>query len=73
MKNKERDIEKACRMCEHAELLVDENVVLCERKGIVKADGCCRRFIYDTLKRIPPKNAPAPKLEYVDIDGAAKP
>ena len=68
MKNNKPDIEKLCRSCEHAELLVDSGVVLCERKGIVRADGLCRKFIYDPLKRIPPKNAPAQKLEFVDID-----
>ena len=69
MKGKKYDIEKMCRTCERAELLVDTDTVLCERKGIVRADGVCRKFIYDTLKRIPPQdNAQSPKLEYVDID-----
>ncbi len=68
MKNK-HEIEKSCRTCEHAELLVDTDRVLCERKGIVASDGLCRKFIYDVLKRVPPKNNPdRPKLEYIDID-----
>ena len=70
MKSKKYDIEKMCRTCEHAELLVDTDKVLCERKGIVPADNVCRKFIYDALKRVPSKNNPqAPKLEYIDIDG----
>ena len=69
MRNR-HEIEKMCRTCEHAELLVDTDRVLCDRKGIVKADGICRKFVYDILKRVPPKNNPeAPKLEYIDIDG----
>ncbi len=68
MKRKVPEIEKMCRTCEHAELLVDPDVVLCEKKGIVSAGNVCRKFIYDTLKRVPPKKAEAPKLEYIDID-----
>ena len=69
MKSKKYDIEEMCRTCEHAELLVDTDTVLCERKGIVRADSVCRKFIYDVLKRVPPKNnVSAPKLEFVDID-----
>ena len=67
--SKKFDYEKMCRTCEHAEPLVDTDKVLCEKKGIVRADSVCRKFIYDALKRVPPKAAAAPKLEYVDIDG----
>ena len=68
MKRKNDDLEMMCRSCERAEILVDKDVVLCEKKGIVPANGVCRKFIYDALKRVPPVAPEAPKLEFVDID-----
>jgi hypothetical protein len=32
---------------------IDEDTVACRRKGPVPAEGSCRRFKYDPLKRIP--------------------
>lgn len=29
--------------------------MLCTRKGVVEADGSCRKFRYDPFKRIPPR------------------
>ena len=68
MKKRYEELERSCRTCERAELLENKDIVLCEKKGIVAPNGLCRKFIYDPLKRVPPKIAPAPKLEYVDID-----
>lgn len=49
-----KDIEPRCAYCKRGALL-DEEQVLCVRKGIVSVGGSCRRFRYDPLKRTPPK------------------
>lgn len=49
-----KNIEPRCAYCAHAGR-VNEREVACSRKGIVAADGHCRRFKYDPLKRIPPR------------------
>ncbi len=56
MKNQEyihSDYPKCCRYCEKGSLSFDESAVLCEKKGIVGPDDCCKKFVYDPLKRVP--------------------
>ncbi len=50
----EKNIEPHCVYCQWGTPL-DENRIVCRKKGIVAAGGSCRRFRYDPLKRIPPK------------------
>lgn len=47
-------IERSCSYCIHAAHL-DENQVLCAKKGVKPMDGKCFRFRYDPCKRIPRK------------------
>lgn len=47
-------IEKSCSYCEYGTKLNDEQV-LCIKKGIVSMDGKCRKFTYDPCKRVPLK------------------
>ncbi len=49
-----KKIEKSCAYCEHATMLNDEQV-LCIKKGIMPSDTKCRKFSYDPCKRIPVK------------------
>ena len=49
-----KKIEKSCSYCVHSAKLDDENV-LCAKKGIKPTTGKCMRFRYDPTKRIPPK------------------
>ena len=49
-----KKIEKSCRYCAHCTLLED-NQVLCTKKGVVSVYGKCRKFSYDPCKRIPCK------------------
>ncbi len=60
--------EKICAYCENAAPLFHEDTVLCSDKGIVNKGYTCRKFSYDPLKRVPPKGAHAPKLDFIDID-----
>ena len=68
MKRINDQLERMCITCEHSVSLVDESIVLCKRRGIVPAGNICKRFVYDPLKRIPPRRTAAPKLDYIDID-----
>ncbi len=60
--------ERICAFCEAATPLYDDDLMLCNDKGIVDCRYSCRKFSYDPLKRkVRLKNA-APALEYVDIE-----
>ena len=48
-----KDIEPQCAYCKRGSP-VSETEVMCLKKGIVAADGSCRSFRYDPLKRVPP-------------------
>ncbi len=68
MKKNYEDIDQICAMCENSKKIFDPENVLCKIHGIVEATNKCRKFVYDPLKRIPPRNANPIPLEYVDID-----
>ena len=50
----EKKIEPRCAYCKRGAVL-DEDRVMCMKKGIVSPAGSCRRFKYEPLKRVPPK------------------
>ncbi len=56
---------KACAYCIHATML-DEDSVLCSKKGVRSPDQKCRKFYYDPCKRIPPK---AKAMDFSKYDG----
>lgn len=45
---------RACQNCQHG-TKIDEDKILCTRKGVVSCDGKCWKFKYDPCKRIPMK------------------
>lgn len=49
-----KKINRACSYCLNG-TQVNSEQVLCMKKGIVPADGKCRKFCYDPCKRVPPK------------------
>lgn len=49
-----KKIEKSCSYCAHG-VMVDDEMVLCSKKGIRSASGKCWKFRYDPTKRIPKK------------------
>lgn len=49
-----KKIQKSCAYCQYGTKLNDEQV-LCIKKGVVSMDGKCRKFTYDPCKRIPVK------------------
>ena len=52
----QKDIEPRCAYCQRGAQLEDDKI-LCVKKGVVSPGGSCRRFKYDPLKRVPPRPA----------------
>ena len=44
--------EPSCAYCCHGSP-INEDSIICEKKGIVRSWDKCRRFSYDPLKRVP--------------------
>lgn len=49
-----KKVEPRCVYCKRGIALNDDQMV-CPKKGIVTAGDSCRAFRYDPLKRVPPK------------------
>lgn len=60
-------IPKSCSYCIHSTKLNDDEV-LCIRKGIVRIDRSCGRFEYDPCKRIPLKRKASDFSKYDNED-----
>ncbi len=60
-----KKIEKRCSYCRYGTML-EEGTALCTKKGVVSADGKCRKFLYDPIKRIPVKEK---ALDFGKYDG----
>ena len=56
----EKKMDPRCAYCQRCAPL-DEESVMCIKKGVVPAGFHCRAFKYDPLKRVPPRPA-APDL-----------
>ena len=49
-----KDIEPRCMYCSRASRLNEQQVV-CRKRGVVNACAHCDAFRYDPLKRVPPR------------------
>lgn len=49
-----KKIERSCAYCQYGAKL-DEETVLCAKKGMKTTDDKCRKFKYDPCKRVPVK------------------
>lgn len=49
-----KKIERSCTYCQYGTRLEDD-CILCIKKGVVPAESACRKFSYDATKRIPAK------------------
>ena len=52
----QKDIEPRCAYCQRGTQL-EEDKILCVKKGVVAPGGSCPSFRYDPLKRVPPPPA----------------
>lgn len=62
-----KKIERACVYCAHSARL-DDNTVLCAKKGVQNLDSSCFRFRYDPYKRVPKKAKPLDFSKYDEED-----
>lgn len=58
---------RSCSYCVHGTKL-NQNEVLCVKKGVVDAEKNCRNFSYEPCKRIPPKPKAADFSKYDNDD-----
>ena len=49
----QKKIEPRCAYCAHGRAL-EEDQIVCPKKGVMSAGSHCRSFRYDPLKRVPP-------------------
>ena len=49
-----KEIEKICAYCEHGKAIIGTDDIICAKKGLKKADNCCKKFRYTPLRRTPP-------------------
>ena len=49
-----KKIDRSCSYCLYGADL-DDDKILCSKKGVKTAEDKCRKFKYDPCKRIPPK------------------
>ncbi|MBQ6823983.1 MAG: hypothetical protein IJP27_04980 [Clostridia bacterium] len=50
-----KEIEKICAYCEYGKPIIGTDDIICPKKGLVRADSCCKKFLYSPLRRTPPK------------------
>ena len=62
-----KKIERSCAYCLYSTKL-DEDTILCAKKGIRSAEMPCRKFKYDPCKRIPTKAKALNFALYNEID-----
>ncbi len=62
-----KKIAKACTYCQFGTKIDDEQV-LCIKKGVVPINGKCRKFTYDPCKRVPLKAKAIDFAKYNDED-----
>ena len=62
-----KKFQRSCSYCAYGTELNDENI-LCSKKGIVGPDKACRKFLYDPTRRIPGKQKALDFSKYDDSD-----
>lgn len=61
-------IKPACKYCEEAFSRLDDDKVMCMKRGIVSTDYSCRKFRYNPLLRVPPRPLALEKLEKAEFE-----
>ena len=62
-----KKIDRSCCYCVYGTKMDDEQI-LCIKKGVVSADGKCRKFEYDPCKRIPARQKALDFSKYDEND-----
>ena len=61
-----KKIERSCAHCAFG-VKLDDDTVLCSKKGVRSILGKCRKFQYDPIKRVPRKEK-APDFQKYDAE-----
>ena len=59
-----KKISRSCNYCQYA-TKINEEQILCMKKGVLPSYSSCRKFKYDPCKRIPPS---AKALDFTKYD-----
>ena len=62
-----KKMDRACKYCTHC-TQINEDQVLCIKKGVMPLEGKCVKFQYDPCKRIPSKPKAMDFRQYEDED-----
>lgn len=62
-----KKLPRSCEYCAHSTKVGDAQY-LCIKNGLVTADTGCRKFSYDPLKRIPPRQKAIDFSKYDESD-----
>lgn len=62
-----KQIEKSCLYCAHGTPL-EEDQILCVKKGVISSEKPCWKFKYDPTKRVPVKAKALDPSKYDDED-----
>lgn len=62
-----KKIERSCNYCAHSARLENEDVI-CSKRGICNEEQGCRKFRYDPCKRIPFKAKAVDFTKFKDSD-----
>ena len=62
-----KNIDRYCTYCRHAGK-IDDDQMICSKKGIVSSGHHCKRFSYDPLKRLPVRLKPLSTNNYTEAD-----
>lgn len=62
-----KKINRSCSYCQRGTAMENDQI-LCSKRGVVSSFYCCRKFRYDPYKRIPLKMKSLDFNKYQDID-----
>ena len=62
-----KKMNSSCSYCQHGTAMEDDQI-LCAKRGVVSAYYSCRKFRYNPCKRIPPKMKALDFKKYQDTD-----
>lgn len=61
-------IEPACAYCRHGRPMVNQQGILCEKKGVMAPYDSCRKYRYAPLKRVPPRQIALPTYDRSEFE-----
>lgn len=63
-----KSIPPACEYCAHGTKAPDGKTILCAKKGVMRYNSSCRKYVYDPLKRQPKLPMELPQFDASDFE-----